>query len=56
MKVGNRADAQRNFDTNMDKALNGTAFNMPTPLQAETTQPQNEPTRTHDSKEREMER
>lgn len=56
MKVGNRADAQRNFDTNMDKALNGTAFNMPTPLQAETTQPQNEPTRTHDNKELEIER
>lgn len=40
MKADYRKDAMRNFDTNMDKAINGTALNMPDPLQVKVEKQQ----------------
>lgn len=46
MRAEHRSQAQRNFDTNMDRALNGTEFTLPLPIQVGHTPSQETPVRT----------
>ncbi|MBK1781622.1 PriCT-2 domain-containing protein [Advenella sp. WQ 585] len=56
MKTDHRKDAMRNFDTNMDKAINGTALNMPDPLQAKVEKQQQREREQIKQNEMELER
>lgn len=56
MKADHRQDAMRNFDNNMDKAINGTTLNMPEPLQANVQKQQQREKEQTKQNEMELER
>lgn len=56
MKADHRQDAMRNFDNNMDKAINGTTLNMPEPLQAKVQKQQQQEKEQTKQNEMEFER